>query len=160
MIFLIQNHLNFFNNLLIFKIVNLQLEMKHFFVKISSILLAFLVLFSTFSFTVEKHYCGDFLMDVSFTGDAKDCGMDMEAKALRKKKSCCKDEMHKVEGQDELQLTSFDKITFEKQQFLTAFFYSYQNIFLVKKPENFFQKTFPPPEVYQNYQIIYQSFLI
>ena len=134
--------------------------MKQFFVKISSFLFALLVLFSTFSFTVEKHYCGDFLMDVSFTGNAKDCGMDMEAKALKKKKSCCKDEMHKVEGQDELQLTSLDKITFEKQQFLTAFFYSYQNLFFIEKPKKVFQKIFPPPETYYNYQVTYQSFLI
>ncbi len=52
-----------------------------------------------------------------------DCGMEMEAKASSKKKNCCKDEVQKIEGQDELQLTSFDKISFEKQQFLVAFIF-------------------------------------
>ena len=45
--------------------------MKEFLVKISSFLLAFLVLISTFSFTVDSHYCGDFLIEVSFTGEIK-----------------------------------------------------------------------------------------
>ncbi len=134
--------------------------MKQSISKISSILLAFLVLFSTMSFTVEKHFCGDFLMDVSFTGDAEKCGMEMEAKASKKKKNCCKDEVHKIEGQEELQLTSFDKISFEKQQFLTAFLFSYKDLFIDTSLEKVFQKDFPPPEISFNYQISYQTFLI
>ena len=74
--------------------------MKKSFSKIASFLLALLVLFSTFSFTVEKHFCGEFLMDVSFIGHADDCGMDME-NVSAKKKNCCKDEVHHIEGQDE-----------------------------------------------------------
>lgn len=132
--------------------------MKSIFIKISSFTLAFLVLFSTLSFTVEKHYCGDFLMDISFIGAAEKC--EMEAKAALKKKNCCKDESHKVAGQDELQLTSIDKITFEKQQFLTAFFASYQDLFVDISTEKLLQKDFPPPEISFNYQVIYQTFLI
>lgn len=133
--------------------------MKHFSTKILSITLAFLVLFSTFSFTVEKHYCGDFLMDVSFTGDTDGCGMQMD-NAPAKKKNCCKDETHQVEGQDELQLASFDKITFEKQQFIAAFIHSYQDLFLEKSTNKVVQKDFPPPEIPFNYQIAYQTFVI
>lgn len=134
--------------------------MKQNFIKISSFALAFLVLFSTLSFTVEKHYCGDFLMDVSFTGDAVNCGMEMEAKASSKKKNCCKDEIQKIEGQNELQLTSFDKISFEKQQFLVAFIFAYNGFFYENLSEKLVLKDFPPPEVYQNYQVTYQTFLI
>ena len=50
--------------------------MKKLVFKIASFLLAVLVCLSTLSFTVDKHYCGDFLVDVSFTGDASDCGME------------------------------------------------------------------------------------
>jgi hypothetical protein len=133
--------------------------MKQIFIKIASFLIAFLVLFSTFSFTVEKHYCGDFLMDVSFTGDAKDCGMKMEAKSLTKK-NCCTSEVHKIEGQDELQLTSLDKISFNNQQFLTAFIISYKDLFSNSQSEKTISKHFPPPEIYKNYQVIFQTFLI
>lgn len=134
--------------------------MKHFLTKITAFTLAFLVLFSTFSFNVDKHYCGDFLVDVSFTGEAVGCGMEMDSKATIKKKNCCKDETLNIEGQDELQLTSFNKITFEKQQFLTAFVFSYQNLFVEQSRTQSDQRIFPPPEIYQNYQVIYQSFLI
>ena len=133
--------------------------MKHFFIKIASFTLAFLVLFSTLSFSVAKHYCGDFLVDVSFTGEAEGCGMKMMT-STTKKKNCCKDETHQFEGQDELQLTSIAKITFEKQQFITAFVFSYQELFIDNAIEKDFQKIFPPPEIHQNYQVIYQSFLI
>ena len=134
--------------------------MKHFLTKISVFTLAFLVLFSTFSFNVDKHYCGDFLVDVSFTGEAVGCGMEMGSKATTKKKNCCKDETHQLEGQDELQLTSLENITFENQQFLVAFVFSYQNLLLDKVAEKTFHHIFPPPEIHQNYQVIYQSFLI
>ena len=77
--------------------------MKKLVFKIASISLAFLVLFSTLSFTVEKHYCGDFLVDVAYVGHADGCGMEMDARSKTTKKSCCKDELHKIEGQDELQ---------------------------------------------------------
>ena len=77
--------------------------MKKTLLKITSISLAFLVLFSTLSFTVEKHYCGDFLVDVSYVGHTDGCGMEMDALSKTTKKSCCKDEIHKIEGQHELQ---------------------------------------------------------
>ena len=134
--------------------------MKQIFSKILSFLLALLVLFSTFSFTVEKHYCGEFLMDVSFTGDANDCGMKMEAKALAKKKSCCKDEIHKIEGQDELQQFSFDDFDLEKQQFVAAFVISYQDLFIRNESKKTYYKDFSPPDIPKDYQVLYQSFLI
>lgn len=59
-------------------------------VKISSFLLVLIVLFSTFSFTIEKHYCGDFLVDVSFTGKADGCGMEMNKATTKKKKIVAK----------------------------------------------------------------------
>ncbi|MCI2229167.1 hypothetical protein MC378_08310 [Polaribacter sp. MSW13] len=134
--------------------------MKQFFSKIASITLAFLVLFSTFSFTVEKHYCGDFLMDVSFVGDLDDCGMKMDAKEVVKKTNCCKDEVHKIEGQDKLQSNKIEKITFEKEQFLVAFVFSYKDLFVASTTVNNFYKDFSPPDTRLDYQVLYQTFLI
>ncbi|MGJ8745569.1 HYC_CC_PP family protein [Polaribacter sp.] len=132
--------------------------MKQVFSKIASILLALLVLFSTFSFTVEKHYCGDFLMDVSFVGDADDCGMEMQKIAT--KKNCCKDEIHKVEGQDKLQTNKIEKITFAKKQFLTAFVIAYTDLCIIKESDIYFYPDFSPPEVSSDYRVLYQTFLI
>lgn len=67
--------------------------MKQFLSKIVSSVLALLVLFSTFSFTVEKHYCGDYLVDVSYLGKADTCnsnsGVD-ECTTVAKKKNVVK----------------------------------------------------------------------
>ena len=133
--------------------------MKQVFSNIASLLLALLVLFSTFSFKVEKHFCGDFLIDISFIGDADDCGMHKE-KESAKKKNCCKDEVHYIEGQDELKQTSVDEFNFSKQQFLFAFYFSHSDLFLENKSNRIYFKDSPPPDIPIDYQVLYQSFLI
>ena len=134
--------------------------MKPFFSKIASVSLAFLVLFSTFSFTVEKHYCGDFLVDVSYLGETEGCGMEMDSIDAVKKKNCCKDEVENIEGQDELQQSSNIKLDFKNQQFLTAFLVSYQDVFIKKESKKIGDTTFSPPDKLLDYQVLYQTFLI
>lgn len=94
--------------------------------------MAFVVLFSTMSFTVDMHYCGDTLMDTAIFHKAETCGMEMENPLTDgcsiTKKNCCSDEQLAVEGQDELQL-QVDKITFEQQVFIASFVYTYINLF-------------------------------
>jgi hypothetical protein len=134
--------------------------MKSIFTKTSSALLAFLVLFSTLSFTVESHYCGGFLMDISVVGEANDCGMKVEQKMAKEKINCCKDEVIITDGQDELHPASFGTLNFEKQQFLTTFYSSYLNLLKEESSRNIIYKAFHRPVIPINYQIKYQSFLI
>lgn len=129
-------------------------------VKILSFVMALLVLFSTLSFSVKKHYCGDFLVDVSFTGETEGCGMDMNKTTTKKKKNCCKDEVHHIEGQDELQNQKVASFSFDEQQFLTAFVVSYQDLFAKSESNTNFYKDFSPPDIPLDYQVAYQSFLI
>ena len=106
--------------------------MKQVFHKIMSMLMTFVVLFSTLSFTVNMHYCGDTLMDTAIFHKAKTCGMEMENLSSKDcsvtKTNCCSDEQLVVDGQDELQL-SVDKISFEQQVFIASFVYTYINLF-------------------------------
>lgn len=137
--------------------------MKQAISKITSFLLAFLVLFSTFSFTVEKHYCGDFLMDVSlldtsFVNDEGCCSDYFKVATVTA--DCCTDELHKVEGQDELQLNKVSKITFKQEQFLTAFVFSYKDLFITNKSKDNFYSDFLLPDKFLDYQVLFQSFLI
>lgn len=133
--------------------------MKHFFSKIASFLLAIIVLFSTFSFTVEKHYCGDYLIDVSFLGNVSDsCGVELDG--IIENKNCCKNEIHHIEGQDELRQTQIDDFDFSKQQFLIYFFDSNANLFVEKESTKSYYKDFSPPDIFLDYQVFYQSFLI
>ena len=83
--------------------------MKQFFHKIMSLAMAFVVLFSTMSFTVNMHYCGDTLVESAIFQKAKGCGMEMEKPSTEgcsiTKKNCCNDEQLAIEGQDNCKLT-------------------------------------------------------
>ena len=106
--------------------------MKKVFHKIMSLTMAFVVLFSTMSFTVNMHYCGDTLMQTTIFHKAKGCGMEMNKPSTDgcsiTKKNCCDDEQLVVDGQDELQL-QFDKLTFKQLQFVALFVNTYINLF-------------------------------
>ncbi|RZS99793.1 hypothetical protein EV197_1020 [Aquimarina brevivitae] len=67
------------------------------------------LLLSTFSFTIQKHYCGATLVDTAWFVKAEDCGMKgmdslsmMSSNDNVKRKSCCKDELIIIQGQNEL----------------------------------------------------------
>lgn len=126
--------------------------------KVFSFLLAFLVLFSTLSFTVEKHYCGDVLVDVSLFTEADKCGM--ETMEMLQKKSCCKDEVDIVEGQDELKFSSFEDLSFEKQQFISSFILVYVNLFEGLSQQIIPHKDYSPPNLVADIQVLDQVFLI
>jgi hypothetical protein len=100
--------------------------------KIMSTLMAFVVLCSTMSFTIDMHFCGDTLVETAVFHKAKGCGMEMQKPSSNDcemtKKNCCKDEQLVIDGQDELQL-SVDKITFEQQVFIASFLHSYNTLF-------------------------------
>ncbi|WP_299096331.1 hypothetical protein [uncultured Winogradskyella sp.] len=106
--------------------------MKQIFHKIMSLAMTFVVLFSTMSFTVNMHYCGDTLVESAIFQKAKGCGMEMEKPSTEScsitKKNCCDDKQLAIEGQDELQL-QLDKITFEQQVFIASLVYTYINLF-------------------------------
>ena len=87
--------------------------------KITSFLIAFLVLFSTFSFTVDRHYCEGSLIAISYTGEVEVCKSDTKDGFSIKIKGCCSNEVHTIEGQDELQIHASKKLA-TKEQFVAA----------------------------------------
>ena len=106
--------------------------MKQVFHKTMSLAMAFVVLCSTMSFTLNMHYCGDTLVETAIFHKAKGCGMEMEKPSTEgcsiTKKNCCDDKQLAIEGQDEIQL-QVDKISFEKQVFIASFVYTYIDLF-------------------------------
>ncbi|MFD0963819.1 HYC_CC_PP family protein [Pseudofulvibacter geojedonensis] len=131
--------------------------MKQVLNKIWSLFMAFVVLFSTMSLTVDMHYCGNTLVDTAIFKKAKGCGMDMESPQTEgcsiSKKSCCDDKQITIKGQDELK-QSVDTITFEKQLFLASFIYTYIHLFTeVDKNVNIIQEYKPPLVVRQIYKL-------
>lgn len=126
--------------------------------KIFSTTLALLVLFSTVSFTIEKHYCGDTLVDVSVFTHAEKCGM--ESMEMLQKKSCCKDEVDVIKGQDELKFASFEDLNFEQLQFVSTFNYAYLNLFESLDKYIIPNKDYSPPNLVVDIQVLDQIFII
>ncbi len=124
-------------------------------------LLALLVLFSTVSVTFEKHFCGDVLVDVAVFTGADNCGMDESEITNTEfaKKSCCKDEIDVVEGQDEL-LKSFNDFNIEQQHFIISLVYSYLNPFEGAPKKIVPHKDYSPPNLVRNILVLDQVFLI
>jgi hypothetical protein len=119
--------------------------------------MSLLVLFSTVSFTVEKHFCGDNLIDVAIFSEAKKCDEKMEQTS---KKSCCKDEFEVVKGQDELIFSSFEDLELNQKILITTFAFTYSNLFesLTKQIIPF--KDYSPPNLVFDIQVLDQVFLI
>lgn len=142
--------------------------MKKAFHRTISFVMAFVVLFSTMSFTISSHYCGDSLVDSSIFAKLKTCGMESETKIVNPlqstgcsitKKDCCSDTQETVSGQNELQL-SFDKISVDQHIFVTAFFHTYNNLFEESQKITPSSTIFPPPNIVRHIYKLDESYLI
>ena len=138
--------------------------MKKSFLKISSVLIACMVLFSTTSFAVSEHYCGGDLVDSSVFSKAKSCSLDMEMSSpiegcTIQKDNCCKDLVIQIEGQNELIPLATD-LNFDQQVFIASFVYSYLNSFEELGDKTFNFKYYTPPLVDNDLQVLFQTFLI
>ena len=137
--------------------------MKQVFHNILSIAMAFVVLFSTMSFTVDMHYCGGTLVETAIFNKAKGCGMDMNKPSTEgctiTKKDCCKNEQTLVDGQDELQL-HVDNITLEQQVFIASFVQTYLNLFEDLDTQASSYTTYEPPLVIRQLFKLDETYLI
>ncbi|MGR7814326.1 HYC_CC_PP family protein [Lacinutrix undariae] len=131
--------------------------------KIMSLVMAFVVLFSTMSFTLNMHYCGGALVETAIFQKAKGCGMKMQKPYTEgcsiTKKSCCNEEQSVVNGQDELQLT-VDKISFEQQVFIASFVYTYINLFGDFDDNTSTYEAYEPPLVQKQIFKLDETYLI
>ena len=145
------------------KFCNFAFRMKQVSHKIMSLAMAFVVLCSTMSFTVNMHYCGDTLVETAIFQKAKGCGMEMEKPSTEEcsitKKNCCDDKQLAIEGQDELQL-QVDKITFEQQVFIASFVYTYINLFEGLDSNVSTYEEYKPPLVIRQLYKIDETYLI
>jgi hypothetical protein len=131
--------------------------------KIASFLMAFVVLFSTMSFTIDMHYCGDTLVETAIFHKAKGCGMEMQNPSSTDcavtKKNCCTDVQITIEGQDELKI-SFDKLTLDQQVFIASFISTYINLFEGLDNNVSSYEEYKPPLVIRRIYKIDETYLI
>lgn len=133
--------------------------------KYSSLILALLVLVSTFSFTIEKHFCGELLVDQAVFSKVKDCGMsshNMDTMMTLEmiSDSCCTNTHLAIDGQDELKI-SFDNLNFNQQVIVAAAFtFSFTELF-EGSPELVIPfKDYSPPLLVSDIHLMDQVFLI
>jgi len=136
--------------------------MKKGFQKSVSTVLALLVLVSTFSFTVDKHFCGSFLVDQAVFSKALTCGMDMHSHSgtdVMDQDNCCRNQNISVDGQDELNI-SFNSMDFDQQVFITAFTFSFNNLFEGLPQQVIPYKNYTPPLIVKDIPVLNDTFLI
>ncbi|MFC0604619.1 HYC_CC_PP family protein [Winogradskyella pulchriflava] len=130
--------------------------------KIVSVTLSFLVLFSTLSLTIEKHFCGDVLIDVAIFTETEKCSDDLieniESNLI--KKTCCKDEIDIVEGLSEIAINSFEDLDDIQKQVLLAYSLSYINLF-ENLPELVIpHKDYSSPILIKDIHVLVETYLI
>lgn len=140
--------------------------MKKIISNIAALFLTALVLFSSVSFTVEKHLCGGQVFSESVFGKAKDCGMDdgcctkENSDSSLSKKSCCKDEIQIING-SVFKSESTLKFDNKQQQNLFVFNLINQALFLPINNSGIIQfNNYFSPLLPNNFDILYQVFRI
>jgi len=138
--------------------------MKKVFIKITALLMTFVVLFSTTSFTLSEHYCGDHLVDRALFSKAESCGMELDKQAPTKdcsvkKDNCCNDVLTQFEGQTELK-TDTSTLTFKQQSLVASFIITYVNLFEGLEENSIPFKAYSPPFLVKDFQILDELYLI
>lgn len=133
---------------------------------LSSFVLAILVLFSTMSFTVEKHFCGKSLVGHAVfssvekcKSEMSSCGIGGEGHEAMKKGSCCSDKTESIIGQDELNFYSFN-FNFMPAVFILPISFLLVNLLPEVSPEIISYPPYEPPQLVYDLQILCQVFTI
>lgn len=136
--------------------------MKKFVSKIIATLLALVVLLSTFSFNVEKHFCGDFLVAISYVGNVASCYEvdedSCESKTIEP--SCCKDDAEFLKGQTQIQKSSVEKVIFAKVITAVSSYIYNKQLFLNLEKQFVPHRLYIPPKLFSNIQILHEVFII
>jgi hypothetical protein len=141
--------------------------MKQIIYKITSFSLALIVLFSSFSFTVNKHICGGKVANIALFVSADNCGMDMQVckndtskkQTSLDKEPCCNDISEFVQGNDTNQQASVLELSVAQLEFLT--YYVYLFVFKFKESNSLIVfKNYKSPLIYNNIQSLFQVFII
>ena len=127
--------------------------------KTFSVLLSLFVLFSSFSYSVSAHYCGQTLIDIALFGDADSCPMSSEMDC-DSQKPCCKDQSILIEGEEYLTSKNFEEQQVQKIEILLAELSFPIELLSEEKSTNFYTERYTPPLIEQDIILVVQSFLL
>ena len=138
--------------------------MKQLIEKIGAVFMAFVVLFSTMSFTISEHYCGEHMVDWALFSKAEACGMEMQKPTSTgdcsvQKDNCCSDVVIQIEGQRELKANLSD-LSHEQAVFIAFYIDSYINLFEGLDTHIVPFKYYSPPLLVKDIQVLDEVFII
>ncbi len=137
--------------------------MKQILLKIKAFFLAILFLVASNTYAVTSHFCGSFLVDVSYFGEAESCGMevsqdDCESKT-QIKSNCCTESTQLFESD----LSAFTKqldFQFFDIVFVPSIVESFIELYSQLEKEYKFPKDKSPPYTSKDFQVLFETFLI
>ena len=136
--------------------------MKGVFKKVTAVFMVTILLLSTTSFSVYKHFCGDNLVAISTEKVDSCCDSETTLKSNKlnfSEKDCCKNETA-LKNIQLFDATSSIKIAKSQTLFLTSFYYIFiKKSTFVNLTKNYY-KDFPTPKLVINKQVLFQTFLI
>lgn len=135
--------------------------------KITSLLLAFTVLFSTMSFSVDKHYCGDMLFSKTIFNYTEDCDMQPQtvcdgensSQDESKGKSCCFNIQEFVKGQNHEQ-NALQVASLDIQKIAIVVDFNSFDFDAVYKSIEYTYQDYSPPLLVKNIPVLVQTFRI
>ncbi len=131
--------------------------------KIIAVSMALLLLATTTSWKVEKHFCMGHLVDMAFFVDAEGCGMDSpdasDPETIIGKKSCCADEIIAKKGQNDIKPSDTD-IDLERQLYFITYIDSCLGLFEPIHGHNIVNRQYIPPKIVKDIQLLGDVFLI
>ncbi len=131
--------------------------------KILAVFMVTILMVSTTSFSIYKHFCGENLVNVSrYTQIDNCCEAEKKHKPLPNlnfsEEDCCKNKTE-ITPQLTFENTKSSKLIISQVIFITSFYQT----FIEQKEKNSqtdFYNNFSPPEIVYNKQVQYQNFLI
>ena len=85
--------------------------------------------------------------------------MEVDQSAITKK-SCCKDTVEVIQGQDELNVNTFNDLDFQQQLFISSFTYSLLDLFEGLLEQIVPHKNYSPPNLVADIHVLDQVFII
>ena len=130
--------------------------------QVFSMLLALLVLLSTFSFKMESHFCGSKLVDIAVFSKVKTCcnsEITTASKLQLTKTSCCNTKVLSIDGLKQFKIVPFLKEFSTNTGFATLSIFNFDPLFFGFS-EVVAIHNYNPPDLVLNLQVQHQVFLI
>ena len=134
--------------------------------KILALILALAVLFSTMSFTVEKHVCMGEVTDVSYFDQVDSCGMetvvceDGDIEIDKVDRSRCCDNIQELIAGESLDQQAIETFEIEQYNDLVSYISAYLSRLDQADRLDRIEYGPDPPLIERDMQILYQTFLI